>query len=338
MINVNNKYTWGVRELKLLTIIASMDYELSGLHQKLELVAASGKDVTSNPAVPDKNSEVPNLVVIGVGKERAQASVRRLLEERASGSLNADGETHELLLLGVAGGVVSELGTGDLVLSSRYFKDSQCWDISDSNIGIASTGATGPGNVTTIKSTTESPPDTTTPDTTTIESALTPDSNMLELATKACAAGGPKANLVDSVTVGRVIGAPEDKRSIASTYPVGIVEMEDYWVAELAAEYGVAFLAARVVLDTVDQALPGWLLGLTSSRFKAALFLALKPWRIPTVFRLARQRPVAQSSLTRFALKFLDQRSKAKAILRDSVDLNIYAGLPGGRESTRVST
>jgi nucleoside phosphorylase len=313
-----------------------MDYELSGLRQKLELAEASGKDVTSNRAAPDNETEVPNLVVIGVGKGRAQASVRRLLEEGASRPRGTDGETHELLLLGVAGGVVSELGTGDLVLSSRYLRDTQSWDTSDlqyADSGDAGTGATSTGNVTTIKSTPESAPDITM-----IESALTPDSHMWELATKACVAGGPEANLVDSVTVDRVIGAPDHKRSIASTYPVGIVEMENYWVAELAAEYGVAFLAARVVLDTVDQALPGWLLGMTRSRFKAALSLALKPWRIPTVFRLARQRPVAQSSLTRFALKFLDQRSKAKAVLRESIDLNIYAGLPGGRDGTRDST
>ena len=123
-----------------------------------------------------------------------------------------------------------------------------------------------------------------------------------------------------ALTVGQVISAPEQKRSIAAAYPVGIVEMEDYWVAEVAAEFGVGFLAARVVLDTADQALPGWLLGLSRSRIKAVLSLAVRPWRIPTVVRLARQRPLAQRSLTRFALKFLAEMANAKGMLQPTID------------------
>ncbi len=254
----------------MLTIIASMDYELSGLRQKLQPVAPAGKEVGRELGGHGKG---PDMLVIGVGKERAQASVRRLLENRPSGD---DGPSHKLLLLGVAGAVDPELRTGDLALASRYFNGSQSMEKRGHNVADD------------VKN-----------------DPLTPDPLMWELATKACAGEARKPFLVDSLTVGQVIGAPEEKRWIAGAYPVGIVEMEDYWVAEVAAEFGVAFLSARVVLDTADQALPGWLLGLSRSKIKAVLSLAARPWRIPTVVRLARQRPVAQRSLTRFALNFL---------------------------------
>ena len=107
-----------------------------------------------------------------------------------------------------------------------------------------------------------------------------------------------------------MISSPEQKKSIADAYPVGIVVMEDYWVAEVAAAFGVAFLSARVVLDIAKQVLPPWLLGLSRSKQRAALSLAAKPWRIPTVVRLARQYPVVQETLTRFALNFLAEAAE----------------------------
>ena len=284
----------------MLTVIASMDYELSGLRRELNSAAFADKGEHRDPAAQEGP---PDLKVIGVGKERAQASVRQLLEKRTTGSSTGGVETNGLLLLGVAGAVDPALHTGDLVLSSRYFKFTQ---------GI---GAWGPNLA-------ESAADRA------IEGPLTPDPDMWELATKACAGEGRKPAYMDSLTVDRVVSDPDQKRAIAAAYPVGIVEMEDYWVAELAAEFGVAFLAARVVLDTVDQALPEWLLGLSRSRLKAVWSLAGKPWRIPTVARLVRQRPVAQKSLTSFALKFLAEAANAKDLAPVSTD--------AGRDSLRV--
>ena len=281
----------------MLTVIASMDFELSGLRKGLELVAPGGKgerwDRVDQDRLPDPPG-LPELNVIGVGKERAQASVRRLLEKRTAGSSTAGGQAELLLLLGVAGAVNPGLRTGDLVLSSRYYKGPQ------------STEAWPPNLADDVADDVK-------------EKSLGPDPSMWELATKSCAGEGRKPVYMDSLTVDQVVSAPEQKRLIAGAYPVGIVEMEDYWVAEVAAEFGVGFLAARVVLDTADQALPGWLLGLSRSRIKAVLSLATRPWRIPTVVRLARQRPVAQRALTQFALKFLAEAANAKGVGRHSL-------------------
>lgn len=263
----------------MFTVIASMEYELSGLRKELRSVASVAKEVGRHLGGPEA---LPDMVVIGVGKQRAQASVRRLLESKTSASSGNGGQPHGLLLLGVAGGIDPDLDTGNLVLSSRYLNGSQIAD----DWGINYTGGD-------------------------IDDALAPDPLMWHLATQAGSGEGRNPVLVDSLTVDQVISAPEHKRWIAGAYPVGIVEMEDYWVAQVAAEFGVGFLAARVVLDTADQALPGWLLGLSRSKTKAALSLAVRPWRIPAVLRLARQRPVAQRMLTRFALRFLAEAARS---------------------------
>ena len=298
----------------MLTVIASMDYELSGLRKELKLVAPCAKSESWDHVGQDRRPDLPDLPglpelhVIGVGKERAQASVRRLLEKRTSESSAGDGQPDGLLLLGVAGAVDPALRTGDLVLSSRYYK------------GTRSMGAWLPNLDEDAK-----------------ENPLTPDPVMWELATKACAGEGRKPVYMDSLTVDQVVSAPGQKQSIAVAFPVGIVEMEDYWVAEVAAEFGVSFVAARVVLDTAGQALPQWLLVLSSSRVKAVLSLAARPWRIPTVVRLARQRPVAQRALTEFALKFLAEAANAKGVGETSLKLAGTQAGGAGRHSLRVS-
>lgn len=273
----------------MVIIIASMDYELSGLRKELSSFESGSKGRSSDARAQYTS---PNLEVIGVGKEHAQATVRLILEEQAAQPDSpASNKASGLLLLGVSGAVDPALNTGDITLSSRYFNNRQPY------VGK------GPN--------------------------LAPDPAMWQLAVKACQAGSRKPVYTDSLTVDRMISSPEQKKSVADAYPVGIVEMEDYWVAEVAAEFGVAFLSARVVLDTAKQALPPWLLGLSRSKQKAALSLAAKPWRIPTLVRLARQYPVVQESLTRFALNFLAEAArpairgtgkKASASLDNSAD------------------
>ena len=116
----------------------------------------------------------------------------------------------------------------------------------------------------------------------------------------------PSAN-ADSLTVSRLVTSPQAKRALGQLYPVGVVNMEDYWVARTARKAGVPFLSARVVLDPADQALPGYLLGLSGSGARAILSIAALPWRVPAVLSLARRVPPAQRVLAKFALAFLER-------------------------------
>lgn len=79
-----------------------MEQELIGLRRELlDIEDATGV----KPAVEFR--------VLGVGPDRAGASLEALLSERSS---NLEG----ILLIGVAGGVDPELETGDLLLADRY--------------------------------------------------------------------------------------------------------------------------------------------------------------------------------------------------------------------------
>jgi hypothetical protein len=141
---------------------------------------------------------------------------------------------------------------------------------------------------------------------------LAPGSEMFRQGAQAATAAGETWVDTDSLTVDHLVATPEAKRAIRDRHPVGIVEMEDYWVAAAAREVGVPFLSARVVLDAADQALPGYLLGLSRSRTRAAFTVAAMPWRIPALLGLARRLPRAQRALTRFATAFLGQSNCAQ--------------------------
>ena len=87
----------------MLTIIASMERELSGLRREISSLR-SGHDL--------------GLAVVGIGKSQSQAGVREIL------NAGSGGPPRQLLMLGFAGAVDQDLKTGDLVLSNRYHVES----------------------------------------------------------------------------------------------------------------------------------------------------------------------------------------------------------------------
>ncbi len=115
---------------------------------------------------------------------------------------------------------------------------------------------------------------------------------------------------LDSLTVDHLVASSGEKQALVRRYPVGTVNMEDYWVAEAAQAAGVPFLSVRAVLDVSTQRLPSFLLELPGSRTRAALSLATRPWRLPAALLLARQAAVASAALTRFALEFSPDRGR----------------------------
>lgn len=208
------------------------------------------------------------LQVIGMGRKRAQSRIRALLEDRDRSLESRDNLPHWLLLLGFGGAVDPALHPGDLSVPTRYYLDHR---------------EGGDGDF------------------------LKPDDGMRRLAVASVAeAGRPVANL-DSLTVEHLAADPEAKKALRQRYQVGMVDMEDYWVAQVAAEAGVPFLSVRSVLDSAHQTLPSYLLGLAEHRGKAVFTTVAMPWRIPTLWRLARQMRQPQHSLTRFALSFISR-------------------------------
>ena len=135
---------------------------------------------------------------------------------------------------------------------------------------------------------------------------LEPGLRLWQRAKETLSQNGLTAVETDSMTVPRTVTDTETKRDLYQQYHVSTVNMEDYWVARLAIAAKVPFLSVRAVLDTVDQGLPSYLVGLSGRPGRAAMDTLSKPWRVPTMLRMARQMRQAQKSLARFVLAFID--------------------------------
>ena len=226
----------------MLTVIAPMEQELSGVRQALK----------------GRESWPVDLRVIGVGKRQAQAGVGKILDARHWSP--GDG----LLLLGFAGGLDPSLKVGDLLVPISYYQESGALLLADTEMWQHARLAAAESTITVVQG--------------------------------------------NTLTVDQVIGAPADKKELYRQHQVSSVNMEDYWVAEVAAEARVPFLSVRAVLDPVYQELPDFVLGLAGKPLKAALTATIAPWRIPKLMKLAGIRNVARGSLARFALAFINHQ------------------------------
>jgi nucleoside phosphorylase len=284
----------------VLIVIASMEQELAGLRKQLRRGWRPGGGSLRD----SKGTLSLDLRVIGMGKQ-AGVKLRSMLENSNGLSSRGLNWPPSLLLLGVAGAVGPDLETGDLVLSSRYYRP-----LLDENPPFTTLEreARDLANPDEIPETAQDKPEAKT-------DFLAPDPRLWQWAIAAGRNMDKPVVYADSLTVSHLVTAPKGKLAIGRRYPVGIVNMEDYWAASVAQEAGVPFISARAILDPAQQALPGYLPGIVGSRAKASLSLMAMPWRVPTLVGLARQLGIAQRALTDFALNFLTQVSDATSTL-----------------------
>jgi adenosylhomocysteine nucleosidase len=172
-----------------------------------------------------------------VGREESAAGNKRLLRgyyqgcpvllaQTGPGKQNATEATRIVLAsyspraavcIGFAGALKAELEGGDLVLcSSLYYLDGQ-GKLSD---------------------------------------PLSCDSALVELASEASRSAGLGLHLGCSVTVDEECVLPGIKEGLGRRVRADVVEMENYWLAQVAAERGVPFVAVRAISDTLFQTLP----------------------------------------------------------------------------------
>ena len=252
----------------MLTIVAPMKSEVSYLRQ----------DPTIRRWLGQWDGAGVQVLVIGVGKEAVQSSLRRWLEapHRVLTNGSTSNRPDRLLLLGFTGAVDPALICGHLVLSGRYYLDADTPEEVGKGVG---------------------------------DEFFEADSSMLEQAAAAAGTSGLAWHGVESLTVGRLVATGEQKAAIylshTRRHSVGVINMEDYWVTEFAARAEIPFLAVRVVIDTAGQAIPSYAMGLQERRLGALASAAARPWQLPNLVRLASNRRVAQRSLRRFAVAFL---------------------------------
>lgn len=173
-----------------------------------------------------------------------------------------------LLLLGFAGAVDPELSAGDLILSGQY--------------GMSSDGK---GRM--------------------CGGVIDADNRMLKQATEAAEKAGLTWHSTDSITVDGLIATKAEKASIYQRRRFGSVNMEDYWVADLASQARVPFVSVRAVIDTAEQELPGFVMLLDHNPIGALFSAVSQPWKMPNLLRLAGNLRKAQGSLQMFSRAFL---------------------------------
>ena len=147
--------------------------------------------------------------------------------------------------------------------------------------------------------------------------SLAPDPAMLEVAEAAAAASRMPVNRGSSLTVDHLVAEGWEREQLRERYGVVSVNMEDHAVAAAAREAGAPFLSARVILDTAEQRLPGYLPGLSRNRNAVLTEVLAKPWRIPTLLRLKSQMQLCQSVLTRFGMSYLQLEAERRRSVRE---------------------
>ena len=147
--------------------------------------------------------------------------------------------------------------------------------------------------------------------------AINPDRTLLDTAEAAAAEAMMPVRRDNSLTVDHLISEGWERRQIREEYGVATVNMEDHAVAAAAGDAGVPFVSVRVILDTAEQRLPGYLPKLYKSRNALIGEVLAKPWRIPTLRRLKSQMELCQSVLTRFGLSFLRMEAERRRSERD---------------------
>ena len=114
----------------------------------------------------------------------------------------------------------------------------------------------------------------------------------------------------DSLTVPKMIRAPEEKNDLALSYHAQAVNMEDYWICSIAAQSGVPFLSVRAIVDTANQQIPEYVEDLMWQRERRHVIHNLcsflsKPVRIPQLLSFSHSVKKAQNSLNRFTRSFI---------------------------------
>ncbi|MBI4304223.1 MAG: hypothetical protein HY665_07820 [Chloroflexi bacterium] len=81
------------------------------------------------------------------------------------------------------------------------------------------------------------------------------DISLVTLLAEAMEEKGFSFQLGTSVSVIQPVSSPEAKQALGQTFAADIVDMESYWLARIAADRGIPFLAIRAISDEVSASL-----------------------------------------------------------------------------------
>lgn len=121
------------------------------------------------------------------------------------------------------------------------------------------------------------------------------------------------------LSVPHVIHESSVKRWIGTSFPVSIIDMESFWVSRTAAQYGIAHMVVRAVLDPLDQSLPSFVGEAAANggggRWARAMRYALeRPSQVGGLVRLAAQVRTARASLAAFLGGIISAEPASQAV------------------------
>lgn len=127
------------------------------------------------------------------------------------------------------------------------------------------------------------------------------DVNLVSLTVKSLGSTGLRFGEGSSLTMTELVSRPEMKQALGRAFPADIVDMESYWIARIASERQIPFIAVRAVSDTGQDSLPPFdqiLMNGKWRRGKAALHFISHPRHLIKLFALYRNARQARRNLT----------------------------------------
>lgn len=131
------------------------------------------------------------------------------------------------------------------------------------------------------------------------------DVDLVRLATQALEDSRMRGCIGSGVTVPQLVGSPEKRGALSRAFQAQIVDMESYWIARVASDRQIPFVAVRAISDTESDSLPpfdemlapdgGWQWG------KAIPYFAAHPRHLAALLSLSRNVRAARKTLTAFA-------------------------------------
>jgi adenosylhomocysteine nucleosidase len=254
----------------MIIVVAALDSELAGIRRHMKIAGSFnfGEVLVEEGRLGGQDC---SLVQSGMGRQRAEQALRDVLQRY---------QPSAILSLGFCGALAATLRVGDLVVCSP--------------VGALLTMPSSP------------------------HVAASPvgwlhcDGSLVQ---QALSIGVPprSGRLVGGgcLTVPSAAGPHDVKQWLSENFPSIAVDMESYWIGSLTQESGVPFLVVRSVSDTLSQSLPSFD-GLVDDFGRANLtslsrYLLRHPLRIAELARLGLQAKRAETSLTHFTIKFLEQ-------------------------------
>ena len=193
----------------MLAIIGALREELAGIRKRMDVSEVS---LLENYPVCKGNYRGKNILLVqtGMGRERAEAATRLLLDSYP---------VSLLISLGFSGALSSELKVGDIVICSRLY------------------GAHGD---TSVK----------------LPGTYYSDNAPVFLISQALKGAAIGFRHGASVTVARPVQLPEAKLALGKAFDAEVVDMESYWIAEIASGKHIPFIAIRAISDKAHDCLP----------------------------------------------------------------------------------